>query len=357
MAARRVRLAFSLTRTALALALLVLCLADWQAWWAWARYVALPDYNYAAHARRLDHDGRLAQARLVVQAGLDAHPGNARLRALNRHIRAEQVSWAYRAGAMVHGVLYGSGNNAWSLGAAFASDLFVFGDVRDLAIQGYHAALQEPVDPWVTGLSALGVVVTLAPEVDAGAALLKVARKSGSLSADMASGLVRLGRRAVTRGDARALEAVAVDAGTVRRSLGTRPALRLMKDLDSPAELSTAARFVRRYPAGGRFALWLYGGRGVRWLARSGTDESGALIAASRKGEAGLNWLRRGGALMLRPQPLIGVLKGVFKNNVPKLVLDALTRLRWTLLPIASLWVVFEGWFLRRRWRRLRAVA
>lgn len=355
MAARR--LIFSLLRTVLALAVLALCLADWQAWWASARYMALPDYGYAAHARRLERGGRLEQARLVAQAGLRAHPGDARLQALSRRIRAEQTSWVRRAGSMVHGVIYGTGDNGWSLGAAFVSDLLVFGDVRDLAIQGYHAVAREPVDPWVTGLSALGLAAALAPEVDAGAALLKVARKSGSLSADMARGIARLGRRAVVRDDARTLEAVAADAGMVRRSLGTRSALRLMKDLDSPAELSRAARFLRRYPARGRFALWLYGDRGVRWLVRSAADDPGALVAASRKGEAGFAWLRHGGAIMLRPQPLVGVLKGVFKNNVPKLVLDGLTRFRWTLLPMASLWFFFEGWFLHRRWRRLRAVA
>lgn len=352
------RLFFALLRTTLALAVLGVCLAGWQAWWAWARYRTLPDYDYYAHAQQLERAGRLQQARLVADAGLQAHPQARRLRTLDQRLRAEQASWWHRAGAMAHGLVYGSGQNAWSLGAAVASDLFVFGDVRDLSVQGYRAVVHEPVDPWVAGLSALGLALTLAPPADAGAALLKVARKSGSLSADMTHGLVRLGRRALFSGDSGALEAVAADAGSLDRSLGTRPALRLMRDLESPAQLTRAARLVRSYPAGGRFALWLYGGRGVHWLARADDAEAGAaLVAASRKGERGLAWLRRGGAAMLRPQPVIGLLKASLDGNLPAWLVRGLSGVRWLALPAAALWAALELWLLRRRWRRWRAIA
>ena len=73
-------------------------------------------------------------------------------------------------------------------------DLFVFGDIRDALREGKRLAAGEQADELVLGLAAAGIAITAgtyptfgaAAPARAGLTLVKAARKTGSLGAELA---------------------------------------------------------------------------------------------------------------------------------------------------------------------------
>jgi hypothetical protein len=136
-------------------------------------------------------------------------------------------------------------------------------------------------------------------------------------------------------------------------------AMRMMRHATDPDDLATFASFVERHPTGA-FAMHITGEAGASTLrtsarasraaanAASGTGLAAerTLIAAARKGPAGAKLLTTPiGRAMLRPHPLVGVLKAVYKGNAETLVTRLMDRLgpsAWWLLPLAWAWLFVE---------------
>jgi len=306
----------------------------------------LPDHDFETEGRALLARGDYADALLAVDAGLEfaATPEqSASLQALRQQIIDQRASWRTRILDAGRGVLTGRGDNVASLSGAVVSDLFVFGDVRDLSIQGANALQGETVDPVIVALSAAGLALTAAPELDIGASLLKAARKFGALSTRFVSATVRVARRALARGDSKPIVRMIDDAGELGRQAGVGPAMKILRKVDGPDDLAVAARVSRR-PAGG-YAL-ANGDRAALDIARRGGLEGEAILwRAARKGGAGLRYAADHATALLRPHFVTGLLKGWVKGNVPSLI-DP-----W--LKAASPWLIgFTGAFLL--WRLLR---
>lgn len=352
-----------LLRGALAAALLWLCLQDWPAQQAREQLEALPGHDFVAEAARLREQRRFDEALLTVEAGLaytDDPAQQGRLRVEQQRIREAGSDWRYRLEEIGSGALTGEGDTLEALGGAVAADLFVFGDVRDLVIQGGRALRGEEADEVLVALSTAGLLLTAAPSVDLGAALLKFARRAGAMTARMARSIVRLGRRALRRGDAADLRRVLDDTARLGRTVGAKPSLRILRHLDDPADLARATRFAN--DAAGGYVLWQAGDLGTRWL-RGGSKASARLLRrAGRKGPAGLDLLKRSGRLMLQPHPLLGLLKGVYRGTVPALAVEVLRREGAAVMGAAAGWLALELGLLlvriRRVWKhwRLRAM-
>ena len=348
-----------LLRGALAAGLLWFCLQDWPAQQAREQLDALPDHDFVAEAAQLRQEQRFDEALLTVEAGMAYAQQPAqqrRLRDEQQRIREAGADWRYRLSEIGSGALTGEGNTLEALGGAVAADLFMFGDVRDLVIQGGRALRGEDADEVLVALSAAGLVLTAAPSLDLGAALLKFARRAGAMTARMASAIVRLGRRALRRGDASDLHKVLDNTARLGRTVGAKPSLRILRHLDDPADLAKASRFAN--DAAGGYVLWQAGDLGVRWL-RSGSKASARLLRrAGRKGPAGLDLLKRSGRLMLQPHPLLGLIKGVYRGNVPALAVEVLRREGAALMGAAAGWLALELGLLlvrtRRVWRHWR---
>lgn len=346
------RTSFTGLRIVLAVAVLAACLSELPAWQARRNLVALPDYEFVANTERLLAQERLAEAVLVAQAGLESAPASERdrLHALLALIEARRSSLSYRLEAMATGALLGEAHTAWGLGGALVADLFVFGDVRDLLVQSTHAARGEPVDELLVGLSAVGLVTTVAPGADIGLGLLKAARRIGALSAGMVRRLKDMTARTVRRRDASELAKAANGVRRLADASDPATAMVLLRGVDDPAALPRMARFVERRQSGA-FALWLGGGEAVAWLTRNGAHAGADLALAARKGRAGLRWLRAGGARLLHFHPLLGLSKGLYKGHwadfLVRLMIDRLPLL----LGLSVLWLTLEVLRLLRPWR------
>ncbi|HUS23888.1 MAG TPA: hypothetical protein VM369_02990, partial [Candidatus Binatia bacterium] len=257
---RLLDVAGSLLRIGLAAGVVWLCINDLPRVQAVEALAQLPDYDYWKEGEKLLDQRRFSEALLVVDAGLRAAPPvqAPALRSLRDRIEVERSSWLVRLQQAGQGALSGRGESPEALGGAIVADLFVFGDVRDLVIQGGHALRGEATDPVLVALSAGGILLTVSPALDFGSALLKFARRMGAMTERFAGSLLRTIERAVQRQNADELLQVTADAAELARRARPAGAVTILRSVDDPAELRRAALFAQQEQ--GAFTLWL-GGR------------------------------------------------------------------------------------------------
>ncbi|MDB5988057.1 MAG: hypothetical protein JWR16_3110 [Nevskia sp.] len=342
MPTRIIRIAIAVLRAALVAVLLFLCLRQWPAIALRGEMEALPDFNYLAAADGLRVQNRYAEALLVVETGFVNAPPEAQpaLQAEHAQIESERDNLLRRVREVGYGALTGQGSSNEALAGAVAADLLVVGDVRDLAIQGARALRGEDTDEVIVALSAAGIALTLAPEVDWSVALLKFARRAGALTETFAKSLAKLARRAVSTRNSDALVQVGDDLAQLARSAKPAGAIGILRHIDDPETLHRAARFSGR--PGGAFTLWIGEDSSVEWLKNADRSGEDWLLRAGRKGRAGIELLARNGSLLVRPHPLLGLLKGIYKGNVPAVLERIFAERADAIAGLVAGWLFYE---------------
>lgn len=100
----------------------------------------------------------------------------------------------------VSGFATGNGDTAAGLAGAISSDLTVYGDVRDIVVEGGKMIAGEPYSEFILGLSAVGLAATVGTYATggggvvakAGISLVKFAKRAGHMTAAFAARLTRL---------------------------------------------------------------------------------------------------------------------------------------------------------------------
>ena len=351
-----------LLHAALAAALIWFCWQDLPAAQARLALASLPDHDFLAQAETLRLQQKFSEAELVARAGQDYADEPARRAELEQalaRIDRDRSAWRYRLSEVGGGALTGRGESLEALGGAIAADLLVFGDVRDLVIQSGNAISGAPVDEVLVVLSTAGLLLTVAPGADFGAALLKFARRAGAMSKRLAAAVLRASRRAVSGKGTDELVDLARNSGRLGRAAGAAPAVRIFKQIDSPADLARAAKFAERGSAQ-TYALWAGGASTLDALRSGAKAQTRLLVKVGRKGPQGFKLAARSGRLMLKPHPLLGLIKGIYKGNVPQALVELMQRAGVPLLGLAGAWLGFAlallGWRARRLFRaRLHA--
>ncbi|MCW5764775.1 MAG: hypothetical protein KIT68_02220 [Phycisphaeraceae bacterium] len=361
-------LAWNILRATLAGALLWFVAADTGGRLARLRLASAPDFDFPAEVRSLREAGRYGEALMVADRGEAvlgprAEAGDARARTLLEELRRqseqtrnEQSSLLRRVRDLGMGALSGRGTSLESLLGAVATDFFVVGDVRDIVIQGGKLLVDGDADELILLLSGAGLATTIAPHVDWSLSVLKVARKSGTMTRRMGRWMTD----ALKAGKADEVAKVAEDVATLSKRASPGGAARLMRLADEPADVTRMARFAERQAAGsgGAFALHALGDQATDTLrlAENTADAAKAEIAvvkAAEKGTAGAAWLRSGAwRAAMSPHPIIGLLKGFYKGTIPDLVqraIDALGGAAWWLIPLLAAWLFVELALLARR--------
>jgi hypothetical protein len=189
--------------------------------------------------------------------------------------QAQAVSVPGTAGRFVRGLWTGEPVDLASLAGTAFGDLFVFGDIRDAARESTRYLMGQPGDPWILGLSCVGLAITTATYATLGAtaparvglSIVKVARRSGRLSARIAGWIggslrnvvdwqallragswtnpllaVRAAREAVKVEEAGGLVGLVEDTGRVESKAGTQAALDSLTLAEGPRDMSRLAR-------------------------------------------------------------------------------------------------------------------
>src|SRR6267142_6361295 len=215
---------------------------------------------------------------------------------------AEENSSSHLAKRFATGLVTGNADDVASLSGTVAGDLFVFGDIRDVAREAKHLAMGEDTDRLVLGLAVAGLAVTAATyvavggvaPVRAGLTLVKDARKVGRLGEGLTQWAGRSARemvdapmlqQAVASGSvllpgstmtaikaafraekAGALVRLAKDVGRVSEKAGARGALETLRIAEGPKDVARAARLAESKGGQTRAILKVLG-RGALLLA------------------------------------------------------------------------------------------
>lgn len=337
----------SLVRLAAALALLSLCWDDWPSVQARNAFEALPPYDAAAEASELFSQNRYSEALLLVDEALEQDPGNARLLVIKQGIETERKSLMRKLASGGRGALTGEGDDLPSMTGAIVADLFVFGDVRDLVIQSGRWLKGEETDAVIVALSAGGILLTVSPSIDMGAAVLKLARRMGALSDAFAKSLVEAAQRAVKTRNADEVSSITGNVAALSTHTTPSGAVALLKHVDDPATLARMAKLAES-PAG-RHALMLDPATTKRWLDSGWAPAQTWLLKAAAKGKKGLRYLAENSTLMFKPHPLLGLLKGIYKGNIPEYLVALMREWSMPILGLAAAWAVFEALLLLSR--------
>ena len=180
---------------------------------------------------------------------------------------AEAATTRHKAQSFARGLITGEPDDMAALAGTAVGDLFVFGDIRDALREGKRLASGEQADELVLGLACVGIAITAGTYLTFGAAaparagltLVKVARKTGSLGAELAGNIGRMVRQAGFTGASPVLavraarDAVKVeraggllhlarDVGRVEQAAGGRAAFDGLKVAKEPADMTRVAK-------------------------------------------------------------------------------------------------------------------
>jgi len=146
------------------------------------------------------------------------------------------------AGNFGRGFITGQTDDGYGLAGAAAGDLIGWGDVRDLAREGWHALSGQEVNRLLVGMSAAGLAVTAWTYLSAGAAApvregLTVVKAAGRTER-LGKGLVESVGRSVANGGAERVGVALADLGTVESKAGTRATLQGLREVEGISEVS-----------------------------------------------------------------------------------------------------------------------
>ncbi|MGH8443220.1 MAG: hypothetical protein ACRETF_10025 [Nevskiaceae bacterium] len=347
MIAYLLRIAASLVRVGAAVALVWICWQDRPAIQARDDFELLEPFDHAYEAGELFKQNRFTEALVIVDEGLAKDPTNNRLLVMKQGLELERKGLMRQLALGGQGALTGRGTELASLGGAIIADLFVFGDIRDLIIETGTWLKGGDADEMIVALSAGGVLLTLSPEVDLGAAVLKTGRKMGAVSDGMAKAVAAAARKAYRTRKIEPIKEITDDVGVLAKRASPPGAVAILKHADDAATLRRIAKFVETPE--GLHAMMIDPKTTMRWLNSGWSHAEFWVLKAAGKGKKGLDYLSRNSSMMFRAHPLIGLVKGLYKGNIPAWLLEFGLRNSLLMLGFAIGWLMYEGILLATR--------
>jgi hypothetical protein len=227
-------------------------------------------------ARSLATEQRWAEVRLLADfVQENPHLGDAPAAAeLSRQADVELNSYWGRMRSFGRGAVSGEPTDGASMLGSLSLDLFVIGDIRDLAVQGWKEMRYGEGDTVILALSAVGLTTTLAPQVDWAPALLKALKRTGALTRGFLRSLKNASRAALKTGRFDGVGKIVNDVGSTARHLGPGPLRGAMRSVDSADDLARLARAAEVNPRGTYAIARLFGNSGVKRISKDGRNVS-----------------------------------------------------------------------------------
>ena len=291
----------------------------------------LPDYDHTAAARRLMAEKRYGEAKVLCRDIIDNDlPGKKSagiiIQMCDEKLHSVKIRLLRTAEAFITG---NPGESIEQAGAAVVSDMMMYGDIRDLVMQGYFKVAGKETDPYVAAFAAAGLISEFVDAVDWLPSLFKALRRAGAVPDKMARQIIGILRKsAVNSGPAVKLCGNMKDIFTQGGFLRTK---NIFKNLDHADDIAAAAKVMRKAPGAAHL---------VSRSAGKNTAEVFRKLAAEKKSPAFLRKLLckgpNGVTLFLRAS------KSVQKGNAETLVSHLLKSVgagyRW-LVPLGLIGV------------------
>jgi hypothetical protein len=167
-------------------------------------------------------------------------------------------------GRFIHGAWTGEPTDMASLAGTALSDLFVVGDIRDVAREGSRYLTGKQYDVWVLGLAGVGIGLTAAtyatlgfgaPE-RVGLSIVKAARRTDRLNPRLVERAVR---EFVKVGDAGGFAELAKNTGSIEAKAGPQAALDSLAIAEKPEDIARLSRLAVAKGGKTRAILKLFG--------------------------------------------------------------------------------------------------
>ena len=235
----------------------------------------------------LRDSGQLAEARMLAGFVLE-HPlsGDVQLAGqLSSEIEESLASTASKLKRFGKGAVSGEVTDMASLLGSLSLDLFVIGDIRDLAVQGWKQVQYDNGDELIMILSGIGLATTLAPQIDWAPALMKSFKRTGSLTKPFIRSLKTTGRQAIKTGEYGKLKGVVTGFGNAARHIGPGPLRGVMKNVDKAGDLRKVGKAAKRDPKATYVLTTIFGKNGVKKISHNGGNIrklAGTVKVASR---------------------------------------------------------------------------
>ncbi len=190
------------------------------------------------HAMQLVEEERLAEASeylgfFMQYAYVQNDP---KARQLYEAIEFRRNTMEYQGKKIAEGVLKGKSDETIGKVSAGVSDLFLWGDLRDLSIEGYHYLKGEEVDKVLVALSTIGVVATgmtmmsggSSAGVKGGVSALKLVQKSGKMPPWMQKYILRSAKEVKKTRSLKSVNALFSDIYEASKAAGFETMMRLL---------------------------------------------------------------------------------------------------------------------------------
>ena len=259
--------------------------------------VSLPDHDFLPEITAAMAEGAFGEAEELCCAVSGMRLPNAGAANLKlRECRRERSRWGTNAAEAVRGFVTGRAESAAGMAGAMLSDLFLYGDLRDLGVQTARKIRGLPADTALAVMSGIGVVTEVSGLVRLAPAVLKHLRRAGALSAGLLDSLfdslLYFRRNGKLSPSGRRLFSNLFDTVNF---YGVRRAETILKSVRTPAELAVVAKLRKRAPE----VPWLLARSGKRagvvQMVRFSGEAAGErlLKSAARKGRRGITRLEK----------------------------------------------------------------
>lgn len=256
---------------------------------------------------------------------------------------------AYRSEKVAEGVLHGKSDETIGKVSAGVSDFFLWGDLRDLTIEGYHYVKGEAVDRVLVGLSTIGVVATgvtwasggSSAPVKGGISALKVVRKSGKMPLWMQKYIVRSAKEVKKRRNIDDVKELFSDIYEVSKASGFNTMMGLLEHSPNLKSFRASIGFAKMFGKDSGAVLKILGDEGPRYyrMLKKSTGKE-AFLVATTYGKPGIKALakmgEKGFLKRLKPAVKSTRLTKVFSKNVVDM-LHAVPVGVWVVLVAVSL--------------------
>ena len=260
---------------------------------------SMPNHDYLDEVVRLKEQS-LEEAKQLARyiSETEGMPNREEARRIYEEIDREQRNWWNRTKRAASGFLTGEGGSIEELGGSAASDMFLYGDVRDLVKHAYFKLNgNEKGDDFIITLSVFGLATEFVDVVDWAPAVLKAFRRAGALSAKMVD-LLSEGMKAClkTRKLDGGLKELFAGIRSMTDSLGFARAGRAMRHADNAADVASLAKAAKMAPDE-TYLLVKHAGRdGVEMIGNLSEVQVRVLCEAAKKGPDALKNFRKYGA-------------------------------------------------------------
>lgn len=201
-------------------------------------------------AMELMNEGRMEEVIYLARFSRQYLPPDPQYSALQfeREANTYLDSNIYLLERFLAGALTGEATNTPELAGTMTLDMLVIGDIRDLLVQGYKEFDNGQGDEVIMGLSAAGLLLTLVPELSWAPALFKTFWRGRHFSDPFQKQIRKTLSDARKTGDYRSLRQMMSHFREVVDSLGTGPAMMVIKRVDNAEDLALLASKVKIAP-------------------------------------------------------------------------------------------------------------